>query len=1290
MGLSAEATWQQAGTLSGGNQRKLCIALALLGDPYFLGEFQRERERSRPVGRGTDTRVCASYFAVLDEPTAGMDQVSRRRVWDLLRRKRPGRVTLLTSHSMDECEALGDRIAILRSGALACVGSALFLKQRFGVGYNLVLAAPISSHGAGASDSTISALPGRDSMLALVRQHVAAASFADGGVARAGETAHIVLPLSSTPSFPALLRGLDDVWKGEYSLAVTSMEDVFIAASAASSSRTAGAALPLKAGSDSVSDAGEVAAPFFANPDSHRLRGSRLMFAHCRAMLDKRLAMLRAAWSLALCTALVPAVFLVVATMLSSVSLQAQLATLVTQMPLLHIDAGPFPAAVPIFAFKAGSSLASAPLVAVAGALPPGTLLAGLTATTAAAASVAFPDQYGLVTSPDNVTQTLQLMASAILDVPSRAPPSAARVAVAFRGLGTLFPRQDPVATLPTSPVACYDAFVDPTIAHVVPAALNLVSNALFRVTAANGSTTPSTGFGLHVSSHPLTASDAAVARARAATVAGDVPFVVLALVAGLAIIPAVAAGTLGREIEVGAKRQQLRAGASPSAFWAAAALVDVLPAVPAAAAVLVVIAALGPDRTAFASTTAGRSAAAAGLVFLYAPAALGAAYIIASVTRGAQSASIVSLGLGVLGGVLAVAQSSLRGAPATCDVALRAAGTLRYLLPSFALGEGLIATATLDTLGPALAACGDAGGASAVAASALAPQAAGAPILALGLMAAVWIGVVYASDALPRRAVWRRCGAWARLQLQPSGAQAAPPLSAAAPEDPDVAAERARITAWVMSHGSAVAPGGVVLDSVRKEYGPGLASQAAALMTCQALGPPRVALDALSFGVAPGASFGLIGANGAGKSTAMGIASGDARPTAGSAFGGGIDVGLSDAADVATAVGFCPQHDPLVGALTAKEHLRLYARLAGLPDDCVINVAVARALRDFDLELHAHTPAAAMSGGTRRKLCAAAALIGRHRVILLDEPTAGVDIEARRGLWQAIAAAGSSGGGDARCPAPACVLTTHAVEEAEALCDRVGVLLAGRLQCIGSSLHLRARFGRTLRADIKLCHPLEADVDALVAAAAAAVGSSATGLVSTTTLPAVMAALSAEVSRRSGVWAPAAGDALVKLAAEQLGFAQSDGGVGGGSRTTSDWLGRTLLQPPPPPPVQLPIRDVAAWVAEFDVLQAALLVLAAALPGSEVLETHGLSLRLAVPAAPRGMEQQPGLGGAAVDTVQSSSSLAGHAGNVPQAASLAALFSAIEGVVAAARVESYTLGAASLETVVAEMLRAP
>ena len=98
--------------LSGGNKRKLSLAIALCGDPQFL---------------------------LLDEPTSGMDVASRRNCWELLRRKRQGRVTLLTTHFLDEASLLADRIAIMKEGQLQCCGSELFLKNRFGLGYNLTI-----------------------------------------------------------------------------------------------------------------------------------------------------------------------------------------------------------------------------------------------------------------------------------------------------------------------------------------------------------------------------------------------------------------------------------------------------------------------------------------------------------------------------------------------------------------------------------------------------------------------------------------------------------------------------------------------------------------------------------------------------------------------------------------------------------------------------------------------------------------------------------------------------------------------------------------------------------------------------------------------------------------------------------------------------------------------------------------------------------------------------------------------------------------------------------------------
>ena len=99
-------------TLSGGQKRKLSVAIAMIGD---------------------------SKVVMLDEPTSGMDTAARRRLWEMLKKNKAGRIVILTTHYMDEADILGDRIAIMAEGKVQCTGSSLFLKNRYGVGYNLVI-----------------------------------------------------------------------------------------------------------------------------------------------------------------------------------------------------------------------------------------------------------------------------------------------------------------------------------------------------------------------------------------------------------------------------------------------------------------------------------------------------------------------------------------------------------------------------------------------------------------------------------------------------------------------------------------------------------------------------------------------------------------------------------------------------------------------------------------------------------------------------------------------------------------------------------------------------------------------------------------------------------------------------------------------------------------------------------------------------------------------------------------------------------------------------------------------
>jgi ATP-binding cassette subfamily A (ABC1) protein 3 len=103
---------QPANTLSGGQKRKLSVAISMIGD---------------------------SKVIMLDEPTSGMDTTARRRLWEMLKKNKQDKIVILTTHYMDEADILGDRIAIMTAGEVECTGSSLFLKQRYGVGYQLII-----------------------------------------------------------------------------------------------------------------------------------------------------------------------------------------------------------------------------------------------------------------------------------------------------------------------------------------------------------------------------------------------------------------------------------------------------------------------------------------------------------------------------------------------------------------------------------------------------------------------------------------------------------------------------------------------------------------------------------------------------------------------------------------------------------------------------------------------------------------------------------------------------------------------------------------------------------------------------------------------------------------------------------------------------------------------------------------------------------------------------------------------------------------------------------------------
>ncbi|KAK1827705.1 ATP-binding cassette sub-family A member 5 [Podospora conica] len=210
-------------------------------------------------------------------------------------------------------------------------------------------------------------------------------------------------------------------------------------------------------------------------------------------------------------------------------------------------------------------------------------------------------------------------------------------------------------------------------------------------------------------------------------------------------------------------------------------------------------------------------------------------------------------------------------------------------------------------------------------------------------------------------------------------------------------------------------------------------------------------AVDNITFGVPHGQVFALLGPNGAGKSTTISVIRGDLSPDAG--HGGDVFV---ESASVTTNLsaarrhlGVCPQFDA-IDTMTVAEHLRFYARVRGI-DDVERDIDVI--LRAVGLAAFRDRQAHALSGGNKRKLSLGIALMGNPSVVLLDEPSSGLDAAAKRVMWRTLAATGEG---------RSILLTTHSMEEADALAGRAGIL-ARRMLALGSIEGLRGRFGGRL-----------------------------------------------------------------------------------------------------------------------------------------------------------------------------------------------------------------------------------
>jgi len=235
------------------------------------------------------------------------------------------------------------------------------------------------------------------------------------------------------------------------------------------------------------------------------------------------------------------------------------------------------------------------------------------------------------------------------------------------------------------------------------------------------------------------------------------------------------------------------------------------------------------------------------------------------------------------------------------------------------------------------------------------------------------------------------------------------------------------------------------------------------------------VAVDQLDLAVQPGELFAFLGPNGAGKTTTIRMLTGLIRPSEGMASIDGIDIARDPLAAKAR-VGVVPQRSNLYGELSVRDNLVFMAQLYGLPR-ARWRARADELLAQFDLKEKADAPFASLSGGMKRRLTIAAALVHEPAILFLDEPTTGLDVQSARGLRKLVRELNEHG--------VTIFLTTHLIAEVEQLAQRVAIIVKGRLVTVDTPAALRARVQGENMLELAVREPSAALLEALSASAA-------------------------------------------------------------------------------------------------------------------------------------------------------------------------------------------------------------
>lgn len=1033
--------------LSGGQKRALSVAAGFIG---------------------------GSKIIILDEPTSGMDPYKRRRTWDLIDKHKLGRTVLLTTHFMDEADLLGDRIAVMREGELRCAGSSLFLKDRFGCGYHMTV-----QKGSGAMTQPIKT---------VVESHIPEAVLEQD----LGQALIFQLPKSSSPMFSAMFAELErrssELNIESCGASVTTMEDVFLKLNK-SSEIDLSKAVQHKESSRSED---EVLIPTNFDERYELISGVGLLYMQLHAMLLKKLLTLKRNKRMFIQQALIPIIFVLLAVIgakyatgtessedcrIFDTSDFEESASYVSAQNNWGYNVGtPLPqpnssSVIGEMLSMTNTFLSTSPTTATLGysqvpnvtttllyeannfqqtqfyrrhpasySYGPGAIwldqscrvrsngvyvaesLMLLANTTYVLFH--FPpdvgdnlDQLDTVSFQANVTNiegdrsangfgsiSLEVL---IGDMADGTPGTIECTTIGgnVSSVAVMITTDASTAYQPTEVFA--EALFNRQMFHSAPESLNYLGNIIARQATGNPEMT------IAAANCPLPKSNEKLINDNDSDTSLTFGLGInLALglslfLASCTLFPVTERATLAKHI-------QFVSGVDARMYWFGQFLSDALVGLFMTAGVLILLSAFNIEQY----TDAYGELLLVMLLFIWA--ALPLTYCLTfwfskSATAYALSAVLfwmLSIAMIVTMYILPLLDNRKYVREGLTD-SLR---HIFYLNPVYASVQAFVDIYDnyqyLQICSVQSAFCDFAE---------IKPRTNYLAMDGLGIgLICVYLffeGILYAAILL----IIEKGSARSFL----SKASKNTPVEF---EDTDVTTERLRVNANPQE-----------------------------AVVCQGLGKTyrgkvnKVAVKNVSFGVPSGEIFGLLGVNGAGKSTTFKMLTGEVGISRGGAKINGHDIAKNMVA-ARRSIGYCPQYDGLIPFMTGKELLYMFGRLRGIPKSNLADV-VNRSIAFLELGEHCNRLAGTYSGGNKRKLSTAIALIGKPTVLFLDEPTTGMDPSARRSLWDSLIKTAKSG--------KSIVLTSHSMEECEALCTKLAVMVNGEFKCFGTSQHLKAKFAK-------------------------------------------------------------------------------------------------------------------------------------------------------------------------------------------------------------------------------------